>query len=560
MLFSLALLAASVLSASALNPIVRDGSFLFDSVSGERFYLKGVAYAENYGSSQATTVEESGTVSALDPLANGDGCTRDVTYFKELDVNVIRVYQVNASLDHSTCMEALDAAGVYVLLDLATPAAALDPTSPSWDLQLMTDYITTIEAFGSYSNVLGFNIGNEVINNVEDDQAAPYIKAAVRDIKTYLSAHNYSQLVGYTATDSPNSRVTLPYYLACDEESSAIFDYWGLNIYEWCGDSTFQTSGYQARTEELATLGIPAFFSEYGCNSVEPRTFEDVPVLYSSDMTDVWSGGVIYEYIQQGNDYGLVNISSDGDSVTTLTDFNNLKSYYTSVTGSSLNKASYTASVTLPDACPTSNSTWPVATALPPTPNSGECDCVANALTCISTYSLDDTDIGTALGEICGTSSEACASVSGNGTTGTYGDLSMCNALQRLNIAMDVYFNLQSRSASACKWSFATTATNSYSNSAAAASATSSCIAADAFVASTGIPSATTTLSGATTKSLVTTTAQSTGKSSSSSGSGSSSSGSSSGAIPIFGDAPMNVLFFTMIAGLVAGALAVVPM
>lgn len=39
------LAAASVPFVAALAPIVRKGSFLFDSQTGDRFYLKGLAYA-----------------------------------------------------------------------------------------------------------------------------------------------------------------------------------------------------------------------------------------------------------------------------------------------------------------------------------------------------------------------------------------------------------------------------------------------------------------------------------------------------------------------------------
>ncbi|KAI0726366.1 Glucanosyltransferase-domain-containing protein [Fomitopsis betulina] len=528
--------AAALPFAAALAPIVRKGSYLFDSQTGDRFYLKGVAYASNYGSSQSTPA---GDVSEVDPLANSAGCTRDIPYFKELDVNVIRVYQVNSSLDHSSCMNALEQAGIYVLVDLATQVEAISGSSPAWNLELLTQYINTIESFGDYSNLLGFNIGNEVLNTVTDDQAAPYVKAAVRDVKAFMSAHNYSQLVGYTATDSPNSRVTLPYYLACGEDESAIFDYWGLNIYEWCGESDFQTSGYAARTQELADLGVPAFFSEYGCNDPEPRIFQDVPVLYSSEMTDVWSGGIIYEYIEESNNYGLVSIAADGSSVATLTDFNNLKSYYTTVSGSSLASASYTPSISLPGACPTSNASWPVATALPPTPNSGLCDCIASQLTCISQYSLSDSsEIGTAIGTICGTSTTACAAISGNGTTGSYGEYSMCDPLQQLNIAMEIYYNEQGRQSSACQWSFATLA------SSASISATAHCISADGFAASTGIPTATTTISGVSTHSLVSGAATS--------------KGDSSGAGHLIGsDAPASALLATVLLGIVGGVMAV---
>lgn len=37
--------AAALPFAAALAPIVRKGSYLFDSQTGDRFYLKGVAYA-----------------------------------------------------------------------------------------------------------------------------------------------------------------------------------------------------------------------------------------------------------------------------------------------------------------------------------------------------------------------------------------------------------------------------------------------------------------------------------------------------------------------------------
>jgi len=48
-LFNAALFAAAALPfAASLSTIVRKGSFLFDSSTGDRFYLKGLAYAANY--------------------------------------------------------------------------------------------------------------------------------------------------------------------------------------------------------------------------------------------------------------------------------------------------------------------------------------------------------------------------------------------------------------------------------------------------------------------------------------------------------------------------------
>jgi hypothetical protein len=47
-------------------------------------------------------------------------------------------------------------------------------------------YVTTIDAFSKYQNVLGYHVGNEVVISPDGTGAAAFVKAAARDVKAYL--------------------------------------------------------------------------------------------------------------------------------------------------------------------------------------------------------------------------------------------------------------------------------------------------------------------------------------------------------------------------------------
>lgn len=206
-------------------------------------------------------------------------------------------------------MKLLTDAGIYVVVDMAQPAESINRNDPSWDNALYKRYTDVVDEMAKYTNTIGFFAGNEVSNQKNNTLASAFVKAAVRDIKRYIKAKNYRAMaVGYATNDDAEIRVDMANYFNCQSEEESI-DFWGYNVYSWCGDSSYEKSGYKARTEEFANYSVPVFFAEYGCNLVKPRKFTDVAALYGDQMAKVWSGGIVYMYFQEANDYGMFKLS-----------------------------------------------------------------------------------------------------------------------------------------------------------------------------------------------------------------------------------------------------------
>jgi hypothetical protein len=312
-----------------------------------------------------------------DPLLDGTQCALDASLMKTLGANAIRVYHVDPTRDHSDCMKTFADAGIYLFVDMDTFDTQIEQNDPHWNQTQFSAFQKVMDEFHQYSNTAGFFVGNEVLTLANGSVAAPFIKAAARDTKAYRDSKGYRDIpIGYSAADIASLRPMLQNYLACGTNSSVNVDFFGLNAYEWCGNSSYQISGYRELTANATDYPIPIFLSETGCNVPEPRTFEDQSAILGPEMNGIWSGAIVYEWIEEANNYGLISYgphvdptasgappdgyTRSGTPTPISPDFSNLSNQWKTLNPTGTSKNAYTPSLT-PPPCPTYTSVvWEV--------------------------------------------------------------------------------------------------------------------------------------------------------------------------------------------------------
>ncbi|KAF2105778.1 beta-1-3-glucanosyltransferas-like protein [Lophiotrema nucula] len=449
-------LAASVSAQSytSIPDIQVYGQHFFYTNNGSQFYLKGVAYQQDYSPNGTADTN----IKYKDPLADSDGCKRDIPYMKQIFTNVIRVYAIDPTANHDACMEALASADIYVIADMAEPSNSIVSDNPEWDVSLYQRYTSVVDALSKYKNVIGFFAGNENVSADNQTSAAAFVKAAVRDIKGYIHSQNYRNTlgVGYATADVP-TRDDLAAYFACEPGNSGNttqIDFWGYNVYSWCGNSSYSASSYGERVQFFSDYPVPVFFAEYGCNqNIDggpfQRPFTEVEVLYGN-MTDVFSGGIVYEWFESENSFGLVNISDN--SVVPNPDFTSLRNQLSTIDPTITQSSDYHPSTDAP-ACPTTGASWEaVASPLPPSPNNQLCQCMAASLEC-NVKSDDEKLYADTFDYVCGANSDFCEGIAHNATTGSFGAYGACNPKEQLAWVVNQYYVGNNKASTNCDFS-----------------------------------------------------------------------------------------------------------
>jgi len=290
-------------------------------------------------------------------------------------------------------------------------------------------------------------------------------------------------------------------FLSCDpsntNSNATSIDLYGLNDYEWCGNSTYQAS-YAGTNSEFTDYNVVAYFSEFGCITSPPRLWTEVVALFGSQMTQTWSGGIAFSYFPaqsaQGQ-FGMVTISSDGSTVTTSDDFQRLQTEYGSVTFINSPTQAAVAPAVYPS-CPASSPAFDASTTLPPTPNDAACSCLENNLSCQFEPLTNNVTavVGTLLDFGCSSlasSGGSCNDIGGNGSTGVYGSVSGCSPSVKLSYVMSQYYEANHRNSQACSFGGNGTVNGLASPSVSAAAAASSCFANSSAVFTPSAPATT---------------------------------------------------------------------
>jgi len=216
--------------------------------------------------------------------------------------------------------------------------------------------------------------------------------------------------------------------MACGSNASESLDFFSLNAYEWCGQATYQTSGYSQLNDAVTGYNIPIFFSETGCNTPEPRTFDDQDAIFGSQMSPYWSGAIIYEWLQEANNYGLISygpqvaatatnapdgFTRSGTPTPISPDFNNLSNHWATLTPTGVAQSAYSPSNSAPSCPAYTSSLWAVNgnVALPTLGQTYNAQ-VASSITAGTAASS-----GTATAGMSGSSGAASTSRSGGGSS-----------------------------------------------------------------------------------------------------------------------------------------------
>ncbi|KAJ8556776.1 hypothetical protein ON010_g9189 [Phytophthora cinnamomi] len=296
------------------HPLVIKGNRFFDSVTGDYFAVRGVNYYPRPNTGPLN-------VNNLDLFSEDFKhiWNRDLPQFTALNANVIRLYSVDPDVDHSAFMCALQAEGIYVVVDLGSDCEGCEITADAAPACYPASYKSRgekiIKQFARYDNVMAFSGGNEVNHRTGGNPwtwNAPCQKKFIRDMRAFLqSCSSLRQVpVGLVVADTDRDDNALYYNCRTDESDELETAQWyGINTYVQCDDISDPTkaTGFNMLRDSFKSYdySIPVVLTEFGCVSPSfptvdgyeaQRTFHDAAFMNLPEYSDYFAGGIAFEY------------------------------------------------------------------------------------------------------------------------------------------------------------------------------------------------------------------------------------------------------------------------
>ncbi|GLE10160.1 hypothetical protein PINS_up022171 [Pythium insidiosum] len=289
-------------SGQRTNPLVIKGPRIFDSVTGQYFGVRGVDYYPRPNGGPLNVNNYDFFTAEFKHVWG-----RDVPQFSALNANTIRLYAVDPDGDHTEFMCALQAAGIYVVVDLASSCPGCEVTADAAPACYPASYKERgqkiISNFAKYDNVLGFSGGNEINHRTQGNPPkwnAPCQKKFIRDMRAYIkSCPEMRQIpVGLVIADTYRDWNAMYYNCRTDPNDE-------LETAEWFGINVYPDSTCSATASRASNYSIPTLLTEFGCLSPAfptvdgyegQRTFHDAKWMNDREYSDVFNGGMVFEY------------------------------------------------------------------------------------------------------------------------------------------------------------------------------------------------------------------------------------------------------------------------
>jgi 1,3-beta-glucanosyltransferase GAS1 len=273
------------------------GSKFFYSNNGSQFLVRGIHYGDYFSRSDSDT---------------GAFCSRDVKYFRRLGINTLFIADAAPESLKNECMEAFQNAGLYVVFECC--AQVRYHSAVIWDHAYYKAYKNLIDSASKFPNVLGILT---TIWDCDPSWAArlPETRELVQEMKKYIRDMGYrTVLIGVSGYNHRKSRYPLEYLTCGDMHASPDWYMVGPSHSYSRENESYVCTDDASMGNELINLyrgsPLPVLLRYFSCLETKPDDFREIEHIYSPQMMEVFSGGLLAKWqpdTKEALEYGMLS-------------------------------------------------------------------------------------------------------------------------------------------------------------------------------------------------------------------------------------------------------------